>query len=203
MPPKKVVDILNRYLDIETQIILDNGGDIDKFVGDEMMAFFSGPRKEINACKAAMEIRAAMREQQKISMEDGTTYISIGIGINTGKVIFGSVGSQTRKDFTSIGDTVNLVARLESANKAYGSKSIISEAVFQKLRDMFICRELDFITVKGKTEPVRIYEILQQKSLAVKSNIAGKLMEIKMLFEKGLSYYREQNWEESEACFSE
>ena len=203
MSPKKVVDILNRYLDIETQIILDNGGDVDKFVGDEMMAFFSGPRKEINACKAAMEIRAAMREQQEISMEDGSTYVSIGIGINTGSVIFGSVGSQTRKDFTSIGDTVNLAARLEGANKAYGSKSIISEAVFQKLKDNFICRELDFITVKGKTEPVRIYEILQQKNLAEKNKASEKLNEIKNLFEKGLHFYRGQKWEESEKCFSE
>lgn len=198
MSPKKVVDILNRYLDIETQIILENGGDVDKFVGDEMMAFFSGPRKEINACKAAMEIRAAMREQQQISMEDGTTYVSIGIGINSGNVTFGPVGSRTRKDFTSIGDTVNLAARLESANKAYGSKSIISETVFQKLRGMFICRELDFITVKGKTEPVRIYEILQHKNKA-----ADKLLEIKTLFEQGLELYRAQKWEESEKCFSE
>ena len=203
MPPKKVVDILNRYLDIETQIILDNNGDIDKFVGDEMMAFFSGPRKEINACKAAMEIRAAMREQQQISMEDGSTYVSIGIGINSGKVTFGPVGSRTRKDFTSIGDTVNLAARLEGANKAYGSKSIITEAVFQKLRDMFICRELDFITVKGKTEPVRIYEILQHKNQANKNNATEKLTEIKDLFEKGLELYRAKEWEQSEACFSE
>lgn len=203
MPPKKVVEILNRYLDIETQIILDNGGDIDKFVGDEMMAFFSGPRKEINACKAAMDIRAAMREQQQISMEDGSTYVSIGIGINSGKVTFGPVGSRTRKDFTSIGDPVNLAARLEGANKAYGSKSIISEAVYQKLRDMFICRELDFITVKGKTEPVRIYEILQLKNQANKNNASEKLMEIKELFESGLELYRKQKWEKSEACFSE
>lgn len=203
MPPKKVVDILNRYLDIETQIILDNNGDIDKFVGDEMMAFFSGPRKEINACKAAMEIRAAMREQQQISMEDGSTYVSIGIGINSGKVTFGPVGSRTRKDFTSIGDTVNLAARLEGANKAYGSKSIITEAVYQKLRDMFICRELDFITVKGKTEPVRIYEILQHKNQANKNNATEKLTEIKELFEKGLEFYRAQEWDKSESCFSE
>ena len=203
MPPKKVVDILNRYLDIETQIILDNNGDIDKFVGDEMMAFFSGPRKEINACKAAMEIRAAMREQQQISMEDGSTYVSIGIGINSGKVTFGPVGSRTRKDFTSIGDTVNLAARLEGANKAYGSKSIITEAVYQKLRDMFICRELDFITVKGKTEPVRIYEILQLKNQANKNNATEKLTEIKELFEKGLEFYRAQEWDKSESCFSE
>ena len=203
MPPKKVVEILNRYLEIETQIILDNNGDIDKFVGDEMMAFFSGPRKEINACKAAMEIRAAMREQQQISMEDGTTYVSIGIGINSGKVTFGPVGSRARKDFTSIGDAVNLAARLEGANKAYGSKSIITETVYQKLRDMFICRELDFITVKGKTEPVRIYEILQQKTQATKANSAKKLLEIKELFETGLKFYREQEWEKSEGCFSE
>ena len=203
LSPKKVVDILNRYLDIETQIILDNGGDIDKFVGDEMMAFFSGPRKEINACKAAMEIRAAMREQQQISMKEGSTYVSIGIGINSGKVTFGPVGSRTRKDFTSIGDTVNLAARLEGANKAYGSKSIISDTVYQKLRDMFICRELDFITVKGKTEPVRIYEILQLKNQADKNNATEKLTEIKELFEQGLAFYREQKWQESESCFSE
>lgn len=203
MQPKKVVEILNHYLDIETQIILNNNGDIDKFVGDEMMAFFSGARKEINACKAAMEIRAAMREQQQLSMKDGSTYVSIGIGINTGKVTFGPVGSRTRKDFTSIGDTVNLAARLEGANKAYGSKSIITEAVYQKLRDMFICRELDFITVKGKTEPVRIYEILQLKNQASKINTTEKLTEIKAMFEKGLDFYRKQKWDESEACFSE
>lgn len=203
LPPRKVVDILNRYLDIETQIILENGGDVDKFVGDEMMAFFAGPRKEINACKAAMEIRAAMREQQQLSMECGTTYVSIGIGINTGRVTFGSVGSRTRRDFTSIGDTVNLAARLESANKAYGSKSIITDAVYQKLRGLFICRELDFIAVKGRSEPVRIYEILQHRSRAAKSRAADKLCEIKGLFERGLALYREQRWDESEKCFAE
>ncbi|MBQ4378965.1 MAG: adenylate/guanylate cyclase domain-containing protein [Treponema sp.] len=202
MAPKKVVEILNHYLDIETKIILENDGDIDKYVGDEMMAFFAGPRKEINACKAAMQIRQAMREEQERSMEAGLTYVSIGIGINSGEVIFGSVGASTRKDFTSIGDTVNLAARLESANKAYGSKSIITEAVFKKLRNLFICRELDFITVKGKTEPVRIYEILQEKSNARKSENEEKLLDIQSLFEKGLSFYREQNWDESEKYFS-
>ncbi len=203
LEPKQVVEILNRYLEIETKIILDNGGDVDKFVGDEMMAFFSGPRKEINACKAAMEIRSAMREEQKRAMENGTAYVTIGIGINTGKVTFGPVGASTRRDFTSIGDVVNLAARLESANKAYGSKSIISDAVYQKLRNQFICRELDFITVKGKTEPVRIYEILQQKSRASKNKADQKLLEIKELFENGLQAYREQKWTESEKFFGE
>lgn len=196
--PKEIVSILNHYLDIETEIILKNGGDIDKFVGDEMMAFFAGPRKEINACKAAMEIRAAMKEQQKLSKEKGRDYISMGIGINTGNVVFGSVGSKTRMDFTSIGDTVNLAARLEGANKAYGSKAIITEAVYDKLNEMFICRELDFIKVKGKTEPVRIYEILQ-----IKSQASDKLDDIKHLFERGLHFYRRQNWEKATQYFKE
>ncbi len=197
MSPRKVVELLNHYLDIETEIILKNGGDIDKYAGDEVMAFFSGAKKEYNACKAAMEIRSAMKEQQEISVADGTTFVSIGIGINSGKVIFGSVGAKTRKDFTSIGDTVNLAARLEGANKFYGSKAIITETVFEKLKDTFVCRELDFITVKGKTQPVRIYEILQESKIA-----AEKLFEIKELFEKGLSLYRAQKWDESEASFS-
>ncbi len=194
--PKDVVEILNHYLDIETEIILNNGGDIDKFVGDEMMAFFAGPKKEYNACKAAMEIRAAMRAQQQQALADGSDYISMGIGINTGKVVFGSVGARSRMDFTSIGDTVNLAARLEGANKAYGSKAIITEAVFDKLKDSFVCRELDFIKVKGKNEPVRIYEILQTKAAAV-----DKLFEIKDLFEKGLEAYRKQQWDKAEEMF--
>ena len=194
--PKDVVEILNHYLDIETEIILNNGGDVDKFVGDEMMAFFSGAKKEYNACKAAMEIRAAMRAQQELALADGSDYISMGIGINTGKVVFGSVGARSRMDYTSIGDTVNLAARLEGANKAYGSKAIITEAVFDKLKDTFVCRELDFIKVKGKNEPVRIYEILQTKAAAT-----DKLFEIKDLFEKGLTAYRKQSWDKAESLF--
>lgn len=194
--PREVVEILNHYLDIETEIILKNGGDVDKFVGDEMMAFFAGPKKEYNACKAAMEIRAAMREQQELARLEGSDIISMGIGINTGRVVFGSVGAKSRMDFTSIGDTVNLAARLEGANKAYGSKAIITEAVYEKLRDTFVCRELDFITVKGKTEPVRIYEILQSKA-----NSTDKLFDIKDLFEKGLALYRKQDWDKAEEMF--
>ncbi|MCI6983313.1 MAG: adenylate/guanylate cyclase domain-containing protein, partial [Treponema porcinum] len=196
--PTDVINILDRYLGIETKIILANGGDVDKYVGDEMMAFFSGPDKEINACKAAMEIRKAMRKEQEKDQKEGTQPISMGIGINSGKVVFGPVGSSTRKDFTSIGDTVNLAARLEGANKEYGSKTIISEAVFEHLHNTFICRELDYITVKGKTEPVRIYEILQSAKLSTE-----KLYDIKKLFEAGLEAYRKKQWKTAEKYFTE
>ena len=197
MPEREVIAMLNHYLDIETKIIFDNGGDVDKYVGDEMMAFFAGPKKEINACKAAIEIREALYREQQAAIKLGKETISLGIGINTGYVIFGPVGSKTRKDFTSIGDTVNLAARLEGANKQYGSKTIISESVYNNLNDSFICRELDYITVKGKTEVVRIFEVLQEVQKA--SN--DKLIDLKESFEKGLKYYRQRKWKTAEKYF--
>ena len=199
LPAREVILMLNRYLNIETKIIFDNGGDVDKYVGDEMMAFFAGPKKEINACKAAMEIREALYREQLAALKVGRETISLGIGINTGYVIFGPVGSETRKDFTSIGDTVNLAARLEGANKQYGSKTIISEAVYNNLGNAFICRELDYITVKGKTEVVRIFEVLQE----AKKNTGDKIYDLKKLFETGLDYYRQRKWKTAEKYFLE
>ena len=199
LPAREVILMLNRYLNIETKIIFDNGGDIDKYVGDEMMAFFAGPKKEINACKAAMEIREALYREQLAALKVGRETISLGIGINTGYVIFGPVGSETRKDFTSIGDTVNLAARLEGANKQYGSKTIISEAVYNNLGNAFICRELDYITVKGKTEVVHIFEVLQE----AKKNTGDKIYDLKKLFETGLDYYRQRKWKTAEKYFLE
>ena len=199
LPAREVISMLNRYLNIETKIIFDNGGDVDKYVGDEIMAFFAGPRKEINACKAAMEIREALYREQQDAIKAGRESVSIGIGINTGYVVFGPVGSETRKDFTSIGDTVNLAARLEGANKQYGSKTIISEAVYNNLGNAFICRELDYITVKGKTEVVRIFEVLQE----AKKNTGDKIYDLKKLFETGLDYYRQRKWKTAEKYFLE
>lgn len=194
--PEEVVTILNRYLDLETEIILNNSGDVDKFVGDEMMAVFEGPLKEENACRAAMQLRHAMMEEKERREKEGLPIVSIGIGVNSGPVIFGSVGARDRMDFTSIGDTVNLAARLEGANKAYGSKTIITETVYEKVKHSFLCRELDYIAVKGKNEPVRIYEILQQIP-----KINPKLEEIKILFEKGLGAYRAKKWREAKTAF--
>lgn len=198
MEARDVTAMLNYYLDLESKIIFDNGGDIDKYVGDEMMAFFSGPKKEINACKAALEIRTAMKNAQIEALKAGKEPVSIGIGINSGKVVFGPVGSKTRKDYTSIGDAVNLAARLEGANKAYGTKCIISDAVYKSLNKDFICRELDFIAVKGKSEAVRIYEILQE----TKKMPPEKLKDLKVTFEAGLAYYRNKKWDMAKKYFT-
>jgi class 3 adenylate cyclase len=196
MKPDEVVTVLNSYLDLETEIILNNHGDVDKFVGDEMMAFFDGPDKEVNACRAAMQIRHAMMEEKERREKNGLPIVAIGIGINTGNVVFGSVGARDRMDFTSIGDTVNLAARLEGANKEYGSKSIITEAVYNRVKEHFLCRELDLIAVKGKNEPVRIFEILQEIPRA-----QPKLEKIRDTFEVGLHAYRERQWETAAVSF--
>ncbi|MCX7024463.1 MAG: adenylate/guanylate cyclase domain-containing protein [Spirochaetes bacterium] len=194
--PDEVVSILNRYLGLETEIVIRNHGDVDKFVGDELMAFFDGPEKELNACRAAMELRHTMQEEREAREKEGLVTVEIGIGVNTGPVVFGSVGAQDRMDFTSIGDTVNLAARLEGANKEYRSKTIITDAVYRLVKDEFVCRELDFVAVKGKRDPVRIYELLQATSRA-----AEKLDKIRKVFEMGLIAYRKKNWAKARIAF--
>jgi adenylate cyclase len=123
--------------------------------------------------------------------------VSIGIGINTGPVVFGSVGAKDRMDFTSIGDTVNLAAGLEEANKIYGTKTLITEAVHDRVTEAYLCREIDLLTVKGKRQPVLIFEILQARKSA-----SAHLEQIKRIFEGGLAAYRRQKWDIAEKAFS-
>jgi class 3 adenylate cyclase len=196
LSPSQVVELINHYLDLQSTVILDNGGDIDKFVGDAIMAVFEGPRKELAACRASMQIRSAMAQDKEQRRLGGQTALSIGIGIHSGPVVFGSVGAKDRMDFTSIGDTVNLAARLEGANKVYGTKSLITGSVQARVREHFLCREIDLLTVKGKRQPVRIYEVLQELKSA-----SDKLREIKKHFEGGLAMYRRQQWPEAQRSF--
>jgi class 3 adenylate cyclase len=197
MAPETVVEMLNHYLDIQSSVILANGGDVDKFVGDEVMAMFDGPRKEQNACKAGMEIRTAMAREKALAQLARKNTVSIGIGIHTGPVVFGSIGARDRMDFTSIGDTVNLAARLEGANKTYGTKTLITEVVHEMVKELYLCREIDLLTVKGKRRPVRIYELLQSREDATE-----RLATLKRIFEDGLACYRRQQWPSAEKAFA-
>ncbi|HVO38613.1 MAG TPA: adenylate/guanylate cyclase domain-containing protein [Spirochaetia bacterium] len=196
MSPDKVVQMLNHYLDIQNSVIVANNGEVDKFVGDEMMAFFEGPKRDLNACRASLEIRKAMAQEKELAKLQHADVVSIGIGINSGPVVFGSMGARERMDFTSIGDTVNLAARLEGTNKEYGTKTLITESVYEKVQDVILCREIDLVTVKGKTKPVRIYEVLQETKSA-----AEKLEKLKRVFELSLELYRKQKWAEAAKGF--
>jgi hypothetical protein len=160
------------------------------------MAMFEGPDKELNAARAACEIRYKMALEKEIAQAANKKAVAIGIGINTGPVVFGSVGAHDRMDFTSIGDTVNLAARLEGANKQYGTKTLITEAVYVNIKEEFLCREIDFLTVKGKSQPVRVYEVLQRRT-----NATPKLDDLADRFEKGLTAYRKQDWGSAEQIF--
>jgi len=197
-PPEKIVEMLNYFLELQVAVILSNGGDIDKFVGDEIMAVFEGPDKELKACRAGIGIRLALAKEEKLALAANEKAVAVGIGIHSGPVTRGSVGARiiNRMDFTSIGDTVNLAARLEGANKEYGTKTLISEAVYEKVKADFICREIDLLTVKGKTESIRIYEMLQERK-----ETTPKLEELVEAFEEGLASYREQDWESAKRSF--
>ncbi|MGA2143293.1 MAG: adenylate/guanylate cyclase domain-containing protein [Brevinematales bacterium] len=196
--PNEVVAILNYYLNLQTQIILQNKGDIDKFVGDEVMSVFDGPDKELNACKAGLEIQRAMQSEKEKRIANNEPTVNIGIGINSGQAVFGSMGAVERMDFTCIGDNVNIAARLEGANKEYKTKSLITENVYNKVRHIYLCREIDLMTVKGKKEPVKIYEILEEKS-----KIKKDTQLLKEGFEKGLKAYREKRWDEALSIFND
>jgi adenylate cyclase len=198
MSPEKVVEMLNHYLDLQSSIIIANHGDIDKFVGDEVMAMFEGPDKELNAVRTSLGIRKSMAEEKEKAIAAKTNVVSIGIGINSGPVVFGSVGAKDRMDFTSIGDTVNLAARLEGANKAYGTKTLVTEAVHERVKADFLCREVDKLTVKGKKLPVSVFEIIQARETA-----AAHLIDLCKVFDEALALYRGQKWAKAEKLFKQ
>lgn len=188
--PEDIVNLLNHYLSLQTDIIIKHGGDIDKFVGDELMAFFEGQDKEKKACLAALALKEAMAHEAQKAIEEAKTPIAIGIGINSGTVTLGSVGARNRMDFTSIGDTVNLAARLEGTNKLYGTAILISEMTYKAVQEYFLCREIDLITVKGKSIPVRIYEVLAVAEKATKQQLT-----LKKAFELALKKYFNRDWD--------
>jgi adenylate cyclase len=152
--PEQVVEMLNHYLQVQSDIVVKHGGDIDKFVGDELMARFEGPDMEARAIRCAVEMAAAVAA---LSRKEGAHDIGIGVGVNAGDVVFGAMGSEQRTDFTVIGDAVNLGARLCSA--ARSGQVLVTGAVRAIAQDMKDVRftELDPIKVKGKQDPIPIY----------------------------------------------
>jgi len=166
--PQKLVALLNEYLGAMTEIIFKYSGTLDKYVGDEIMAFWGAPVDQpdhaILACKTALDQMWFLNNilNPKLKRE-GKPLLNIGIGINSGLMTVGNMGSKNRMDYTLMGDNVNLGARLEGTNKVYGTNIIISEFTFEMVKNDVIVRELDNIRVKGKTKPVKIYELLAVK----------------------------------------
>jgi adenylate cyclase len=163
LEPEQVVGILNNFLTTMTDIILSCGGTIDKFIGDAIMAVFGAPihydDHAYRAVKAALQMRSALRNMKKISVGDTHLSFDIGIGISTGIAIVGNIGSERRTEYTAIGDIVNLGARIEPMNKEFNTHILISESVYERVKEQAEVVDIGEVTVRGKKQPVRLFEL--------------------------------------------
>nr|HNH55725.1 adenylate/guanylate cyclase domain-containing protein [Leptospiraceae bacterium] len=164
LSPEELVKLLNEYLSSMTEIIIETKGTIDKYMGDAIMAFWGAPvdleDHAYYACIASLIQMDKLEKLQNSWKERNLPSIDIGIGLNTGYAVVGNMGSSQRMDYTCMGDTINLGSRLEGSNKTYGTNIIISEYTYERVKDRVYARELDLVQVKGKTHPVRIYELI-------------------------------------------
>ena len=174
MTAEEVVEMLNHYFEPMVEAVFRHKGTLDKYIGDAIMAVFGSPLPlddhEWMAVQTALEMRERLAEFNKLWAEgSGMRYkpLKIGIGINSDEVISGNIGSSKRMEFTAIGDGVNLSSRLEGASKQYGTDIIISEATYKPCADKIWARELDYIKVKGKDQPVKIYELIGARDEAL------------------------------------
>ncbi|MGR3179115.1 MAG: GAF domain-containing protein [Candidatus Anammoxibacter sp.] len=195
------VSLLNEYFTIMVECIQGEGGMLDKFIGDAIMAAFGIPfahdDDEDRGVRAAISMITGLDEWNKKRLAAGKKPVDMGIGLNTDNVVTGNIGSPKRMDYTIIGDGVNLAARLESACKQYSARILISEGTFKKLRGTYRIREVDLVVVKGKTKPATIYEVLDYHSDETFPN----LMEVVNHFKDGVDLYRKADWDKAVSAF--
>ncbi len=200
---RDTVAMLNAYFTEMIDVIFGRKGILDKYIGDAIMAVFgapfSCPEDADNAVSAANEMITVLRRLNEQESFKKFLEVFIGVGVATGDLVSGNIGSPKRMDYTVIGDTVNLASRLESATKYYGVKVLLSEFTVEKLKADHRVRELDFLRVKGKLKPVAIYEGLDHHTPQTFPEMTPTLA----LFQKGLSLYRQRNWKKAGAAFAE
>ena len=201
MAPEDLVHFLNEYLTGMTGAVLDQEGTVDKYIGDAVMAFWGAPLPQsdhaIRAVETALTMRTRLAKLNARWAAQGRPTIDIGIGLNTGRVIVGNMGSEKRFDYTVIGDDVNLASRLESLTKFYGVGILVSEATLRELNGRYLTRPLDKVAVKGKKDAVKIFEVIVELEQATPEQI--KLVK---KFEAALQAYYARDWEVAKKLFS-
>jgi class 3 adenylate cyclase len=204
LEPEDLVILLNRYLTAMSDILLEQKGTIDKYEGDAIMAFFGAPLDvpdhAIRACTSAILIKRKEQELNKIFLESGLSSAPLitRIGINTGDMIVGNMGSERKMNYTVMGNAVNLAARLEGVNKMFGTWILISENTRREGGDAFLCRRLDRVQVAGISEPVRIYELVD-----FMNDATGEQKTTVELFHAALDLFEQRKWQLAEAGFQE
>jgi adenylate cyclase len=191
LSPERLVGFLNTYLSTMTDIIERNNGFVDKYIGDAIVAVFGAPLRDddhaSSAVKAALECERALERLRADDFAFGGHEIFQRIGINTGDILIGNIGSEKRFNYTVIGDAVNLAARLEALNKIYGTSILISEGTAEKLGSEIACREIDQVRVVGKNEAVRLYE----------PYLDNKFADVDQIYAEGLKAYYEGRFHEA------
>jgi len=199
LTPNELVRLLNEYLGEMTDILFKRWGTLDKYIGDAVMAFWGSPFPQedhaVRACACALDMSARLEELNLKWELGGRKPLSIGLGINTGQVSVGNMGSERRFSWTVMGDPVNLASRLEGLNKEYHTTRIVSENTYSRTRDHFLFRELDCIRVKGKLKPVVIYELVGWPK------DHARFAELLSLYEEARVAYQHQVWDEAAQRF--
>jgi adenylate cyclase len=200
--PEELVGFMNEYLGTMTAEIFKHDGLVDKYIGDAIMALWGAPvtipDHAVKACQAALDMAGRLQTLQDAwrrlrGAHSGVDLprslrLGMGVGINTGQMVVGNIGSQRRFNYTVIGDAVNLASRLEACNKLYGTRILIGERTRETIGDAYLLREIDSVRVKGKRLPVRIFELLAERS---DSALFGPFA---ASFEDALRAYRERDW---------
>lgn len=199
---------LNQYLSDMTSIVFKNKGTLDKYIGDAVMAFWGAPIEEpphaTRACNGALDMIARVSDLQKQWAEQGKPKLEIGIGLNTGVASVGRMGSALRRNYTALGDAVNLSSRLEGLNKDYGTHIVVSETTYQAAKDNgFVFRELDLLRVKGKLQPVTIYELLGREAELSGDGWGQSLRQRMDAFAQARELYRKRQWEAAQRAFQD
>jgi len=211
MEPRKLVQLINEYLSAMTDIITDEGGTLDKYIGDAIVAFFGAPLEQedhaYRACIASQLMQRRLAELRMKWAEEGdewpadVQYMQNRIGLNTGLMLTGNMGSTRRFNYTMMGDNVNLAARCESGSKAYGVYTMVTEETrreAEKHGDRCVFRYLDRIVVVGRTQPVKVYELV-----GLKENLSPEVTECIELFEQGAEAYLERDFEQAVNYFEQ
>jgi adenylate cyclase len=206
LTPDGVVRFLNHYFTVMSEPIREQRGILDKFIGDAIMAYW-GPPFTAEAEHAALACRSALAQKARMqafraSLPDilgfrkNLPHVDVRMGLATGELTVGNIGSESAKGFTVIGDTVNLASRLEGANKEYGTGILANHDTWQMAQDAVEGREIDSVRVVGKTEPVRIYEVL-----SLKGGLDAAGVSLRDNYQEGLRHYRARAWDAAEAAF--
>ncbi len=200
LSPTQLVEVMNQCLTEFSSVILKHDGLINKYIGDCIMAFWNAPADQpqhaAQACFAALECVQALPELNRRFQERGLPALDCRIGINSGVVVVGNMGSNERFDYTVMGDAVNLASRLEGANKQYHTHIMISDGTFEKVRDVLEARDLDLIRVKGKKEPRKVFEVLCKKN-----EMSEEMSEGRKRYHNALSLYRQRRFSECIEAF--